>query len=74
MDDAKQKEEQNEPKKPIGEQVTDFIAAGAGALAENAIQSVAKSVRGRGGFGSLTMDEDDSQIPHACGRLPGACS
>ena len=45
MGDTKQKEEQNEPKKPIGEQVTDFIAAGAGALAENAIQSVAKSVR-----------------------------
>ena len=45
MDDAKQKEEQNEPKKPIGEQVTDFIAAGAGALAETTVQSMARSVR-----------------------------
>ena len=45
MDDTKLKKEQNEPKKPIGEQVTDFVAAGAGALAENTVQSVAKSVR-----------------------------
>ena len=44
MGDTK-REEQNEPKKPIGEQVTDFVAAGAGALAENTVQSVAKSVR-----------------------------
>jgi hypothetical protein len=44
MGDTK-KEEQNEPKKPIGEEVTDFVAAGAGALAENTVQSVAKSVR-----------------------------
>jgi hypothetical protein len=44
MGDTK-KDEQNEPKKPIGEQVTDFVAAGAGALAENTVQSVAASVR-----------------------------
>jgi hypothetical protein len=45
MDDTKLKKEQNEPKKPIGEQLTDFVAAGAGALAETTVQSVAKSVR-----------------------------
>ena len=26
MDDTKLKEEQNEPKKPVGEQITDFVA------------------------------------------------
>jgi hypothetical protein len=45
MDDTKQKEEQNGPKKPVGEQVTDLVAAAAGALAETAVQSVAKRVR-----------------------------
>jgi hypothetical protein len=45
MDDTKQKEEQKDPKKPVGEQITDFVAAGAGALAENTVHSVAKSVR-----------------------------
>ena len=42
MDDTKQKEEQNDPKKPVGEQITDFVALAAGALAETAVKSVAK--------------------------------
>jgi hypothetical protein len=45
MDDTKQKDEQTGPKKPVGEQVTDLVAAAAGALAETAVQSVAKRVR-----------------------------
>ena len=45
MEDTKLKDEQNEPRKPIGQQLTDFVAAGAGAVAETTVQSVAKSVR-----------------------------
>ena len=45
MDDTKQKEEQNDPKKPVGEQITDFVALAAGALAETAVKSVAKRMR-----------------------------
>ena len=32
MDDTKQNEEQNAPKKPVGEQITDLVAMAAGAL------------------------------------------
>src|SRR5215207_10086448 len=45
MDDTKQKEEQNDSKKPVGEQITDLVAAAAGALAETAVKSVAKRAR-----------------------------
>ena len=45
MDDTKQKEEQNDPKKPVGEQITDFVALAAGALAETAVKSVARRMR-----------------------------
>ena len=48
MDDTKQSDEEqqkNEPKKPVGEQITDLVAAAAGALAENTVKSVAKRVR-----------------------------
>ena len=45
MDDTKQNEEQNDPKRPVGEQITDLVAAAAGALAETAVKSVAKRVR-----------------------------
>ena len=42
MDDTKQNKEQSDRKKPVGEQITDFVAAAAGALAETAVKSVAK--------------------------------
>jgi hypothetical protein len=45
MDDTKQNKEQSDRKKPVGEQITDFVAAAAGALAETAVKSVAKRVR-----------------------------
>ena len=45
MDDTKQKEEQNDPKKPVGEQITDIVGLAAGALAETAVKSVAKRMR-----------------------------
>ena len=44
-DDTKQNEEQSDPKKPAGEQITDLVAAAAGARAEPAVKSVAKRVR-----------------------------
>jgi hypothetical protein len=39
------KEERNDPKKPVGEQITDLVAVAAGALAETAVKSVGKRVR-----------------------------
>ena len=48
MDDTKQNEEQKDPKRPVGEQITDLVAAAAGALAETAVKTVAKRMRKAG--------------------------
>ena len=43
--DPSEKQDSNEQKKPIADQVTDLVASAAGALAETAVKSVAKRVR-----------------------------
>ena len=51
MDDTKQTGEHSpetqsdQPKKPLGEQITELVATAAGVLAEGAVRSVAKRVR-----------------------------